>query len=109
MDEVQYLINLLRRQVNITELEADIVYTWDELRREPFDAGAAFGQFLYNKTVHASVIADVAGRDCDALRAIAQPITDEKLRYALSRQLSCMLEYERRFLRYPRPLTVKAE
>lgn len=109
MDEVRYLIAMLRRQVNITDLEIDIVCTWDELEREPFEAGSAFGQFLYNKTVYAATIAEAGGQDSDALRAIDQPITEQKVRHALSLQLFYMLEFERRFLRYPRPLTVPIE
>lgn len=109
MDEVRHLITMLRRQVNITDLEFDIVCTWDELEREPFETGSAYGQFLYNKTLYADTIADVGGEESDALHAIERPITDEKVRHALSLQLSHMLEFERRFLRYPRPLTVPVE
>ncbi len=107
MDEVQCLINILRRQINITELEVDIVYTWDELQRTPFDAGSAYGQLVYNKTMYSAIIAEEGGEESGALRPLEPPITEAKLRRTLSLQLSHMLERERKILRYPRPLTIQ--
>lgn len=49
------LVNVLRAAQKITPLEKDILDTWDELHKAPFDANSAYRQIVSNNCSHLDV------------------------------------------------------
>ena len=47
--DYSFLIDLLRLKQEITPLEKDILDTWNELQKNPFDMDSANKQILSNK------------------------------------------------------------
>ena len=55
--DYSFLIDLLRLKQEITPLEKDILDTWNELQKNPFDMDSANKQILSNKISHLDIAA----------------------------------------------------
>lgn len=85
--DYSFLIDLLRLKQEITPLEKDILDTWNELQKNPFDMDSANKQILSNKISHPDIALMV-----NALpTTIAKPqnqVTEVDNRYILQCQLA---------------------
>ncbi len=53
--QIEILIDTLRASNNITPLQKDILDTWHELQKNPFDEGSAYKQIANNNFSHPDV------------------------------------------------------
>lgn len=94
MDYSSPLIEALGAKQYITPLEKDILDTWNELQKWPFDMDAAERQIISNNINHPKIAATVTAMPTTVPKPREQ-ITERDLRYLLSMQLSCLIEKER--------------
>lgn len=90
---IDLVINLLRAKDQITSLEKDILDTHHELNKQPFDMNSAYHQIQSNDISHPDVWAAVSALPTTGQKK-ATELTENDLRYVLSRQLSFLLEKE---------------
>ena len=57
--DYSFLIDFLRLKHEITSLEKDILDTWNELQKNPFDMDSANKQILSNKISHLDIAVKV--------------------------------------------------
>lgn len=94
MDYNTLLIDALRAKQYITPLEKDILDTWNELQKYPFDMNSAERQVISNDTNHPKIAAMVTAMPTTVQKPREQ-ITETDLRYLLTMQLSGLIEKER--------------
>lgn len=82
------LVNILRLQNCISDLEKDILDTWNELNRNPFDMDSARIQELHNRTAYPDVQAAVL-----LLPTTVVKNYDQVNQYDLIYSLTCQLEF----------------
>lgn len=80
------LIALLREKQHLTDLEKDILDTWDELQKFPFDRSSAQLQILQNNTRHPEILAAIKALPTTVIRPFNQ-VTENDIRYKLEKQL----------------------
>jgi len=94
MDYNTLLIDTLRAKQYITPLEKDILDTWNELQKYPFDMNSAERQVISNDINHPQIAAVVTAMPTTVPKPREQ-ITETDLRYLLTMQLSGLIEKER--------------
>ncbi len=94
MDYISVLIDVLRAKHCITPLEKDILNTYDELQKMPFDMNSAERQVVSNDIKHPKIAAAVTAMPTTVPKPREQ-ITETDVRYLLSMQLSGLIEKER--------------
>ena len=94
MDYNTLLIDALRAKQYITPLEKDILDTWNELQKYPFDMNSAEQQVVSNVINHPKIAAMVIAMPTTVQKPREQ-ITETDLRYLLTLQLSGLIEKER--------------
>lgn len=80
------LIAFLREKQHLTDLEKDILDTWDELQKFPFDRSSAQLQILQNNTRHPEILAAIKALPTTVIRPFNQ-VTENDIRYKLEKQL----------------------
>ncbi|WP_206214466.1 hypothetical protein, partial [Adlercreutzia sp. ZJ141] len=97
MDRVRLLIELLKVKKMITPLEQDILDTWNELSKCPFDMESAKNQAFRNDTNYPDVCLCIASLPT----TVSKPyyvITEDDVRYSLTNQLAMLVEKEWKIL-----------
>ena len=94
MDATSIMIEMLKQKKYITPLEKDILDTWNELQKYPFDMDSAEHQIISNDINHPKVAAMVTSMPTTVPKPREQ-ITETDLRYLLTMQLSGLIEKER--------------
>ena len=94
MDATSIMIEMLKQKKYITPLEKDILDTWNELQKYPFDMDSAEHQIISNDINHPEVAAMVTAMPTTVPKPREQ-ITETDLRYLLTMQLSGLIEKER--------------
>ena len=94
MDATSIMIEMLKQKKYITPLEKDILDTWNELQKYPFDMNSAERQVISNDINHPKVAIMVTAMPTTIPKPREQ-ITETDLRYLLTMQLSRLIEKER--------------
>ena len=94
MDATSIMIEMLKQKKYITPLEKDILDTWNELQKYPFDMDSAEHQIISNDINHPKVAAMVTAMPTTVPKPREQ-ITETDLRYLLTMHLSGLIEKER--------------
>ena len=94
MDATSIMIEMLKQKKYITPLGKDILDTWNELQKYPFDMDSAEHQIISNDINHPKVAAMVTAMPTTVPKPREQ-ITETDLRYLLTMQLSGLIEKER--------------
>ncbi len=94
MDYNTLLIDTLRIKQYITPLEKDILDTWNELQKYPFDMNSAQRQVDSNNINHPKIAAAVTAMPTTVQKTRDQ-ITETDIKYLLTMQLSGLIEKER--------------
>lgn len=89
------LIEALRQKKEITALEKDILDTWNELQKEPFDRDSAQKQVIQNNASHPDIFAAISALPTTVVRPFAEA-TDNDIRYNLNQQLAALAAKEGR-------------
>ena len=93
MDPKSLLIEMLKQKQFITPLEQDILDTWNELQKQPFDMNSANRQIVSNDINHPQIAVAVAALPTTVQKARNQ-ITEQDLQYVLSMQLDSLVAKE---------------
>lgn len=93
MDPTSLVIEMLKQKQVLTPLEQDILDTWNELQKRPFDMNAANRQIVSNDINHPQIALAVAALPTTVQKPRNQ-ITEEDLRYILNMQLSGLIAKE---------------
>ena len=83
------LITLLRKKQYLTDLEKDILDTWNELQKNPFDMDSAARQVLSNDAKYMDIAAMVTALPTTVRKPRGQ-ITETDLRYNLTMQFKTL-------------------
>ena len=94
MDATSIMIEKLKQKKYITPLEKDILDTWNELQKYPFDMNSAERQVISNDINHPKVAIMVTAMPTTIPKPREQ-ITETDLRYLLTMQLSGLIGKER--------------
>lgn len=94
MDYNILLIDALRGRQKITLLEKDILDTWNELQKCPFDMNSAQGQVFSNDINHPKIAAEITAMPT-TVQKTRDRLTETDLRYILTMQLSGLIKKER--------------
>lgn len=87
------LIEGLRQANCITPLEKDILDTWDELQKSPFDRSSAQLQIMQNNAKHPEIFAAIKALPTTETRPFEQA-TDSDIRYNLEKQFAALAAKE---------------
>jgi hypothetical protein len=93
MDSVSLLIELLKQKKYITSLEKDILDTWNELNKVPFDMESSLRQILSNDANHLDISAAVNTLPTTVQKPRDQ-VTETDRRYILTKQLEFLAQKE---------------
>ena len=94
MNATNIMFEMLKQKKYITPLEKDILDTWNELQKYPFDMNSAERQVVSNDINHPRIAALVTAMPTTVPKPREQ-ITETDLRYLLTMQLSGLIEKER--------------
>ena len=94
MNATNIMFERLKQKKNITPLEKDILDTWNELQKYPFNMNSAERQVISNDINHPKIAALVTAMPTTVPKPREQ-ITETDLRYLLTMQLSGLIEKER--------------
>lgn len=95
MDPTSLVIEILKQKQTITPLEQDILDTWNELCKHPFDMNSAYQQVIKNDVNHSDICSQIASLPTTTVKPLAA-ITEDDLRYNLNHQFELLIEKERR-------------
>ena len=70
--DYSFLIEYLRQKQHLTDLEKDILDTWNELQKNPFDRSAAQKQVIQNNAKHPEIFVAIAALPTTVSRHIEQ-------------------------------------
>ena len=87
------LITILQEKQYLTDLEKDILDTWNELQKNPFDRSAAQKQVIQNNAKHPEIFVAIAALPATETRPFEQA-TDSDIRYNLEKQLAALAAKE---------------
>ncbi|RHT74478.1 hypothetical protein DW741_02130 [Ruminococcaceae bacterium AM28-23LB] len=87
------LITFLQEKQYLTDLEKDILDTWNELQKNPFDRSAAQKQVIQNNAKHPEIFVAIAALPATETRPFEQA-TDSDIRYNLEKQLAALAPKE---------------
>ena len=91
MDKISILIEFLKSQRMITALEKDILDTWNEYQKNPFDMDSANRQIALNYGNHSDIYEKVNSLPTTVSKPRNQ-ITEIDLRYVLGEQLLFLVD-----------------
>lgn len=91
MDKVSILIEFLKSQRMITALEKDILDTWNEYQKKPFDMDSANRQIALNYGNHSDIYEKINSLPTTVSKPRNQ-ITEIDLRYVLGEQLLFLVD-----------------
>ena len=91
--DYSFLIEYLRQKQYLTDLEKDILDTWNELQKNPFDRSAAQKQVLQNDAKYPDIFFAIAALPTTVSRHIEQ-MTEFDIRYNLENQLAALAAKE---------------
>lgn len=83
------LIEGLRQAKRITPLEKDILDTWNELQKSPFDRNSAQLQIMQNNVSHPEIFASIKAMPTTVVRPFDQ-VTETDIQYNLGKQLEAL-------------------
>ena len=83
------LIAYLRQKQYIADLEKDILDTWNELQKSPFDRSSAQRQIMQNNVKHPEILFAIQALPTTVVRPFDQ-VTDSDIRYNLGKQLETL-------------------
>lgn len=83
------LIAYLRQKQYITDLEKDILDTWNELQKSPFDRSSAQLQIMQNNAKHPEILSAIKALPITVVRPFDQ-VTESDIRYNLEKQLEAL-------------------
>lgn len=87
------LIAYLRQKQYIADLEKDILDTWNELQKSPFDRSSAQLQIMQNNAKHPEILAAIKALPTTETRPFEQA-TDSDIRYNLEKQFAALAAKE---------------
>ena len=87
------LIEYLRQKERITPLEKDILDTYNEIQKIPFDRNSAQTQILQNNEKYPEILAAIPALPTTVLRPFDQ-VTESDIRYNLGKQLEALVSKE---------------
>lgn len=87
---ISVFVSVLRAQSHLNDLEKDIIDTWNELNRTPFDLESAKSQELHNRTTYPDVQLAVLGMPSTAVKDPSQ-LDMNDLVYVLNCQLGLLI------------------
>ena len=87
------LITFLQEKQYLTDLEKDILDTWNELQKNPFDRSAAQKQVIQNNAKHPEIFVAITALPATETRPFEQA-TDSDIRYNLEKQLAALAAKE---------------
>ena len=87
------LIECLRQKERITSLEKDILDTYNEIQKIPFDRNSAQTQILQNNEKYPEILAAITALPTTVLRPFDQ-VTESDIRYNLGKQLEALVSKE---------------
>lgn len=87
------MIEGLRQARCITPLEKDILDTWNELQKSPFDRSSAQLQIMQNNAKHPEILAAIKALPTTVVRPFDQ-VTESDIRYNLEKQLAALAAKE---------------
>ena len=90
--DYNFLIEYLRQKQYLTDLEKDILDTWNELQKNPFDRSAAQKQVIQNNAKHPEIFVAIAALPATETRPFEA--TDSDIRYNLEKQLAALAAKE---------------
>ena len=91
--DYSFLIEYLKQKQYLTDLEKDILDTWNELQKNPFDRSAAQKQVVQNNAKHPEIFVVIAALPATETRPFEQA-TDSYIRYNLEKQLAALAAKE---------------
>lgn len=91
--DYSFLIEYLKQKQYLTNLEKDILDTWNELQKNPFDRSAAQKQVIQNNAKHPEIFVAIAALPATETRPFEQA-TDSDIRYNLEKQLAALAAKE---------------
>lgn len=91
--DYSFFIEYLRQKQHLTDLEKDILDTWNELQKNPFDRSAAQRQVLQNDAKYPEIFLAIAALPTTVSRPIEQ-MTEPDIRYNLENQLAALATKE---------------
>ena len=87
MDKVNMLIDALKAKQIITSLEKDILDTWNELYKQPFDEKSAKKQVDSNDITHPDICLTIATYPTTVRVSRSYQPTEADIKYNLKNQL----------------------
>ena len=87
--DYSFLIEYLKQKQYLTDLEKDILDTWNELQKNPFDRSAAQKQVVQNNAKHPEIFVAIAALPTTVVRPFDQ-VTESDIRYNLGKQLEAL-------------------
>ena len=94
MDSISVLIDYLKSQKEITDLEKDILDTWNELVKKPLDMSSAERQVRYNDIAHMDIFLAIAAMPSTVPAPAGTTYSEADLIYNLNNQLKFLAEKE---------------
>ena len=91
--DYSFFIEYLKQKQYLTDLEKDILDTWNELQKNPFDRSAAQRQVIQNNAKHPEIFVAIAALPATETRPFEQA-TDSDIRYNLEKQLAALAAKE---------------
>ena len=91
--DYRFLIEYRKQKQYLTDLEKDILDTWNELQKNPFDRSAAQKQVVQNNAKHPEIFVAIAALPATETRPFEQA-TDSDIRYNLEKQLAALAAKE---------------
>ena len=91
--DYSFLIEYFRQKQYLTDLEKDILDTWNELQKNPIDRSAAQKQVIQNNAKHPEIFVAIAALPATETRPFEQA-TDSDIRYNLENQLAALAAKE---------------
>ena len=91
--DYSFFIEYLKQKQYLTDLEKDILDTWNELQKNPFDRSAAQKQVIQNNAKHPEIFVAIAALPATETRPFEQA-TDSDIRYNLEKQLVALAAKE---------------
>ena len=91
--DYSFFIEYLKQKQYLTDLEKDILDTWNELQKNPFDRSAAQKQVVQNNAKHPEIFVAIAALPATETRPFEQA-TDSDIRYNLEKQFAALAAKE---------------
>ena len=91
--DYSFFIEYLKQKQYLTDLEKDILDTWNELQKNPFDRSAAQRQVLQNDAKYPEIFLAIAALPTTVSRPIER-MTEFDIRYNLENQLAALAAKE---------------